>query len=127
VQSGRQKNIFKKGLTPLPGLLQYAFHGRRCCRPEAIEGDTTMTDRYKPDANGIIRTECEGLTLVAYPVVVHTNTGTRHDQGCIGQTQRIETYDGDTLLSVERVEFWYTAGRLTHMDVRPVRHAQVAA
>jgi hypothetical protein len=86
-----------------------------------------MTDRYKPDANGIIRTECEGLTIVAYPVVVHTNTGIRHDQGCIGQTQRIETYDGDTLLRVERVEFWYTAGRLTHMDVRPVQSAQVAA
>jgi hypothetical protein len=66
------------------------------------------------------RTEINGLTIVTFPEVVHTNTTVRHDNGCIGKTQRIETYDGDTLLRVERVEFWYTAGRLTHVDIRPL-------
>jgi hypothetical protein len=70
--------------------------------------------------NNVTLAEFNGLTFVAYPEVIHTNTSRRHDDGCIGKTQRIETYDGDKLLRVERVEFWYTEGRLTDVIMREV-------
>jgi hypothetical protein len=85
-------------------------------------GNLSLSNQSTDRSNDMntTRTEINGLTIVTFPEVVHTNTSARHDNGCIGKTQRIETYDGDTLLRVERVEFWYTAGRLTHVDIRPL-------
>lgn len=61
----------------------------------------------------------DDLTFIAHPEVLHTNTSSRHDDGCIGKTQRIDIYRGDTLLRTEVQQFWYREGRLFHVNTRP--------
>ena len=77
-------------------------------------------------ANCIVK-ELDGLTFVVHPERIHTNTSRRHDDGCIGKTQRIDTFKGDALVNVEMTEFWYTEGRLRYVTSRPLRPYEVAA
>ena len=70
-------------------------------------------------ANCIVK-ELDGLTFIVYPERIHTNTSRRHDDGCIGKTQRIDIYQGDTLFRTEVQQFWYREGRLFHINTREV-------
>lgn len=60
----------------------------------------------------------DGLTFVAFPGRDHTNTSARHDDGCIGKTQRVYVFKEDVLLRVELHEYWYQAGRLFTVTTR---------
>ena len=71
--------------------------------------------------------ELDGLTFIVHPEQIHTNTSRRHDDGCIGKTQRIETFKDGLLVNAEIVEFWYVEGRLRHVTSRPLRCSEVAA
>ena len=77
-------------------------------------------------ANCIVK-ELDGLTFIVYPERIHTNTSRRHDDGCIGKTQRIETFKNGVLVNAEMTEFWYVEGRLRHVTSRPLRSHEVAA
>lgn len=77
-------------------------------------------------ANCIVK-NLDGLTFVAYPERVHTNTSRRHDDGCIGKTQRIDTFKNGVRVYSQMIEFWYVEGRLSHVTSRPLRANEVAA